>query len=172
VATQIADGENGGVMMNEFPGKYMEAVRELGNGQGDVQLLTGSEYLSHLQSLGVKPTDLPVCQPIHQAAFFKRFKGNVEEAIAECKKADYRFNMEGGSWTNNISWVKGYQGLLGDMEKASIAFHEKYKDNPPFNPLENDNLFNLLCAQTSCFRYWGEGVWPEYGREFCRRAMK
>jgi hypothetical protein len=171
-ATQIADGENGGVMMNEFPGKYMEAVRELGSGHGDVQLLSGSEYLLHLQSLGIKPTDLPVCQPIHQAAFWKQYKGNVEEAIAACKKADYRFNMEGGSWTNNISWVKGYQGLLGDMEKASIAFHQKYPENPPFDPTANDNLFNLLCAQTSCFRYWGEGVWPEYGREFCRRAMR
>ncbi len=28
LVTQIADGENGGVMMNEFPGKYMEVVRE------------------------------------------------------------------------------------------------------------------------------------------------
>lgn len=26
--TQIADGENGGVMMNEFPPKYLEVVRE------------------------------------------------------------------------------------------------------------------------------------------------
>jgi hypothetical protein len=98
--------------------------------------------------------------------------GEIERTITECKKADYRFHMEGGSWTNNISWVSGYQGLLGDMEKASIAFHKKFGDNPPTNILESDALYNLLCAQTSCFRYWGEGVWPEYGREFCRRAMR
>lgn len=170
--TQIADGENGGVMMNEFPGKFSEAVRELGSGQGDVQLMNGSEYLSFIESLGVKTTDLPICQPIHQAAFWKRFKGDVAAAVEECKKADHRFNMEGGSWTNNISWVNGYQGLLGDMEKASIAFNKKFGANPPTNPLTNDALFNLMCAQTSCFRYWGEGVWPEYGREFCRRAMR
>src|SRR4029450_12252368 len=28
LVTQIADGENGGVMMNEFPPKYLEVVRE------------------------------------------------------------------------------------------------------------------------------------------------
>ena len=170
-ATQIADGENGGVMMNEFPGRFSDAVRELGDGHGDVQILNGTEYLAHLESLGIKATDLPICQPIHQAAFFKKFQGDAAATIAECKKADYHFNMEGGSWTSNISWVNGYQGLLGDMEKASIAFHEKYRDNLPENPLANEAFFNLMCAQTSCFRYWGEGVWPEYGREFCRRAM-
>jgi hypothetical protein len=78
--------------------------------------------------------------------------------------------MEGGSWTNNISWVQGYGELLGDMEKASIRFHKKYGDAPPSNPLENGDLFNLLCAQTSCFRYWGAGQWPDWGREFCRRV--
>ena len=28
LVVQIADGENGGVMMNEFPPKYMEVARE------------------------------------------------------------------------------------------------------------------------------------------------
>ena len=27
LVTQIADGENGGVMMNEFPAKYFEVIR-------------------------------------------------------------------------------------------------------------------------------------------------
>jgi hypothetical protein len=31
-------------------------------------------------------------------------------------------------------------------------------------------LFHLLASQTSCFRYWGEGTWTDYGRELCRRA--
>ena len=34
------------------------------------------------------------------------------KAIAELKKEDNRFSMEGGSWTNNISWVRGYDSLL------------------------------------------------------------
>ena len=40
--------------------------------------------------------------------------------------------MEGGSWTNNISWV--------------------------------------LASQTSCYRYWGQGQWTDYGQEIVRRA--
>jgi hypothetical protein len=134
--------------------------------------MNGTEYLAMLNEMGLKATDLPVCQPIHQAAFWNKFDGDAAKTIEECKKADYRFNMEGGSWTDNISWVKGYGTLLGDMEKASVRFNEKYRDNPPIDVTENGDLFNLLCAQTSCFRYWGEGVWPEYGREFCRRVCR
>ena len=26
-------------------------------------------------------------------------------------------------------------------------------------------LFHLLTAETSCYRYWGEGVWTDYGAE-------
>ena len=37
--TQIADGENGGVMMNEFPPKYLEVVREASH--ADTPLMNG-----------------------------------------------------------------------------------------------------------------------------------
>jgi hypothetical protein len=30
----------------------------------------------------------------------------------------------------------------------------------------------LLCSQTSCYRYWGEGLWTDYGREICRRTRE
>jgi hypothetical protein len=33
-------------------------------------------------------------------------------------------------------------------------------------------LYHLMLAQTSCFRYWGEGRWADYGRELCRRASE
>jgi len=36
-----------------------------------------------------------------------------------------RFNIEGGSRTNNISWMKGYEALLGPMERVSSLFYEK-----------------------------------------------
>ena len=45
--------------------------------------------------------------------------------IEQLKKEDHRFHMEGGSWTNNISWVKGYESLLGPMERGSSLFYEK-----------------------------------------------
>ncbi|HJW28285.1 MAG TPA: hypothetical protein VJ508_03445, partial [Saprospiraceae bacterium] len=35
------------------------------------------------------------------------------------------FNMEGGSWTNNLSWVKGYESVLAPMDKASSDFFKQ-----------------------------------------------
>jgi len=34
-----------------------------------------------------------------------------------------------------------------------------------------DALFHLLSAETSCYRYWGEGIWTAYGTELSRRAI-
>ena len=33
--------------------------------------------------------------------------------------------MDGGSWTNNISWVRGYDDVLIPMERASSQFHQR-----------------------------------------------
>ncbi|MCC6932106.1 MAG: glycosyl hydrolase family 57 [Deltaproteobacteria bacterium] len=176
LVTQIADGENGGVMMNEFPDKYKEVVRISTNSQ--TPLVNGSEYLEMLAKLGISENDLPVVQPIYQKRIWDKFipgdsQEKFDQAITELKNADSRFHMEGGSWTNNISWVKGYDNLLGPMEQASVAFNERYI-RPQVDPNEQgykSALFNLMCAQTSCFRYWGQGVWTDYGREFCRRTI-
>jgi hypothetical protein len=82
--------------------------------------------------------------------------------------------MEGGSWTNNISWVKGYESILGPMEQASALFNEKAlnKGVSPDDPRFRKALYYLLLSQTSCYRYWGAGVWTDYGRELCRRAIE
>jgi hypothetical protein len=80
--------------------------------------------------------------------------------------------MEGGSWTNNISWVQGYESLLGPMEKASSHFYEKVL-KPGVATADSryrNALFHLLCSQTSCYRYWGQGIWTDYGKELCRRV--
>ena len=82
--------------------------------------------------------------------------------------------MEGGSWTNNISWVQGYENVLTPMNKLSAQFHQVLDNrNIDRNGHTYRNaLFHLLAAETSCFRYWGQGVWPEYGRELCRRGLE
>jgi hypothetical protein len=81
--------------------------------------------------------------------------------------------MEGGSWTNDISWVRGHRHVLGPMVSASARFAEKVlsRDVSPSDPRYRNALFHLLLTQTSCFRYWGEGTWTDYGRELCRRTM-
>jgi hypothetical protein len=175
LVTQIADGENGGVMMNEFPPKYLEAVRESSGSR--TPIMNVSEYLDHLFALGLKEDDLPVLQPIHQKRIWDTFKPGdgekkLEETIEQLKKQDHRFHMEGGSWTNDISWVRGYENVLGPMEKSSSLFNEKVlkRQIPTSDPRYRNALFHLLCSQTSCYRYWGQGIWTDYGRELCRRT--
>ncbi len=174
LVTQIADGENGGVMMNEFPPKYMEVVRESSGSR--TPLMNVTEYLEHLAAFGVKESDFPVVQPIHQKRIWERFKpGEGSERLAavieQLRKEDHRFHMEGGSWTNNISWVHGYENVLGPMERVSSHFNEKVlrRGIPTSDPRYLNALFHLLSSQTSCYRYWGQGIWTDYGREICRR---
>ncbi len=176
LVTQIADGENGGVMMNEFPGKFQDAVREASG--SDTPFMNGTEYLEYLFASGIKPSDLPVIQPIHQKKIWDKMKpgagpNKLAKVIEECKKEDHRFHMEGGSWTNNISWVRGYDSLIGPMEKMSSHFNEvvlKQKKLKTDERRYRNALFHLMSAETSCYRYWGQGVWVDYGVEICRRA--
>jgi hypothetical protein len=175
LVTQIADGENGGVMMNEFPPKFLEVARESTGSRSP--MMNVSEYLDHLYTLGITEKDLPLLQPIHQRRIWERFQPGagekkLAEVIEQLKKEDHRFHMEGGSWTNDISWVRGYENVLGPMEKVSSLFNEKIlKAKIPTNDSRyRKALFYLLCSQTSCYRYWGQGIWTDYGRELCRRA--
>lgn len=176
LVTQIADGENGGVMMNEFPPKYMDVVRE--SSGSSTPAMNVSEYLEHLFDLGVTEQDLPVVQPLFQKRIWDRFQAGegsekLQQIIDELQQEDDRFHMEGGSWTNNLSWVQGYEDVLGPMEEASSLFYEKVlqagvsSDDPRYRKA----LFHLLSSQTSCYRYWGQGLWTDYGRELCRRTM-
>jgi hypothetical protein len=175
LVTQIADGENGGVMMNEFPPKYMEAVRQCSG--SDTPLMNVTEYLEHLYAIGIREEDLPVLQPLLQKRVWDRFEAGagpdkLARAIDELRREDLRFHVEGGSWTNNISWVQGYTALLGPMERVSSLFYEKVLE-PGVSTREHryrNALFHLMTSQTSCYRYWGQGLWLEYGREICRRA--
>nr|VFJ68014.1 MAG: hypothetical protein BECKDK2373C_GA0170839_11744 [Candidatus Kentron sp. DK] len=175
LVSQIGDGENGGVMMNEFPGKYMDAMRE--SSGTETPAMNGTEYLENLFAMGLTEKDFPEVQPILQKRIWDRMKpgegpDKLASVIEELKKEDDRFHMDGGSWTNNISWVEGYENVLGPMDKVSARFSQKMLDKgiPTDSPAYRNALFHLLTSQTSCFRYWGQGVWTDYARELCRRA--
>ena len=177
LVTQIADGENGGVMMNEFPPKYMQTVGECSG--SDVPAMNVTEYLEHLFVTGIAEADLAVLQPVQQARIWDRFtQGDGAEKLAavieQLHKDDSRFNVEGGSWTNDISWVRGYERLLGPMEEVSSLFYEKVLKPgvATSEPRYRNALFHLLSCQTSCYRYWGQGVFVDYGTEICRRAKE
>ena len=58
------------------------------------------------------------------------------------------------------------------MEEVSSRFFETVLKPgiPSSNARYRNALFHLLTAETSRYRYWGEGLWTDYGRELCQRA--
>ncbi|MHC6220176.1 hypothetical protein [Arthrobacter sp. MMS24-S77] len=177
LVTQIADGENGGVMMNEFPPKYFDVIAESSGSSSPA--LNVSEYLEALTALGVDPADLPPIQPAGQHRVWERLDpgegpGRLEEVIEELSGKDGRFHMDGGSWTNNVSWVSGYDSVLAPMQRASALFNQRFLTAgvPSSDPAYRRALFYLLACETSCYRYWGQGIWTDYGAELARRAIE
>jgi hypothetical protein len=175
LVTQIADGENGGVMMNEFPSKYLEVMRE--SSGSETPPMNATEYLEHLFALGVAEGDLPVIQPVFQKLIWERMKpgegpDRLAQVVEDIRRENHRFHMEGGSWTNSMSWVQGYEHVLKPMDEASTRFYNTVTQRgiPTSDTRYRNALFHLLSAETSCYRYWGEGIWTDYGKELCRRA--
>jgi hypothetical protein len=175
LVTQISDGENGGVMMNEFPGMYMRVASDAS--WTETPGVNVTEYLEYLMAMGVNPNDFTPIQPIMQKRLWDRFEDGagpekLNALIKEMEREDGRFHMDGGSWTNNISWLQGYENVLGPMNRVSAHFAQKVLDKniSTKEGRYRNALFYLLLTQTSCYRYWGQGIWTDYGRELCRRA--
>lgn len=184
LVSQIADGENGGVMMNEFPQAFIQAHQRIaaeGGGAGTVAI-NGTEYLEMLESVGVTAGDFPQIQAVQQHKLWQQLgespsSENVEAAIAELQASDASFSMAGASWTNNLSWVEGYANVLEPMTSLSAAFHQHFDPLVAADPAVSETqpyqqaLLHLLLLETSCFRYWGQGVWTEYASEIHRRGV-
>ena len=172
---QIGDGENGGVMMNEFPPGYRIAFSEIGT-QGVVSM-NGSEYLEFLKRSGVEQSSFIPIQPISQHRIWElveEFSPDAcNKAIQKIHETDSNFNLDKGSWTNDKNWVSGYEDVMDPINKLSAVFHAKFdgKKTDKQSQAYRESLLHLLLSQTSCFRYWGEGLWTEYAKEICRRGM-
>lgn len=180
--TQIADGENGGVMMNEFARDYQPVWHELKDQGSGVAGINGTEYLELLDAAGVNPEDYPSCQAVGQYKIWNKIgteavtPEKVETAIQELQTTDPQFHMDGASWTDDLSWVKGYENVLEPMNQLSAMFHQKYdplvQADPSITQQANyqEALLYVLLVETSCFRYWGQGTWTDYARELFRRG--
>ena len=97
LVTQIADGENGGVMMNEFPSKYFEVVREASG--SDVPLMNATEYLEHLFAHGVRESDLPEIQPMFQGRIWARMQpGDGAERLAAASSTSCDARTAASTW--------------------------------------------------------------------------
>ncbi len=176
IVTQIGDGENGGVMMNEFPGAFKRAWHEVAN-DSTVAGVNGTEYLELIAAAGCREDDFPTCQAIGQHLIWQEVDpekvtpAGMEAAIAHLTQTHPNFHMDGASWTNHLSWVAGYEEVLTPMNDLSALFHKTFDAS---KTTESDDyrqalLYNLL-LQTSCFRYWGQGTWTEYAQELYRRG--
>ena len=184
LVSQIADGENGGVMMNEFPQAFIQAHQRIaaeGGGAGTVAI-NGTEYLEMLEADGVSASDFAPIQAVHQCKLWQRVgepssPQAVVAAIAELQADDPSFSMAGASWTNNLSWVEGYANVLEPMVSLSAAFHQHFDPLVATDPAVTQTqpykqaLLHLLLLETSCFRYWGQGVWTDYASEIHRRGV-
>ena len=184
LVTQIADGENGGVMMNEFPRDFPPIWYELRDGGGSIAGLNGTEYLELLEAAGVTESDYPICQAVGQHKIWNLVEPEaatpdaVEAAIAQLKQTDHQFHMDGASWTNDLSWIQGYENVLEPMNQLSSAFHQRWDRQVHEYPqvtrteeYQQSLIYNLL-LQTSCFRYWGQGTWTEYARSLFDKGME
>ena len=185
IVAQIADGENGGVMMNEFPSAFRQAHQRIagaGGVRGGTVAINGSEYLELLESSGVDPRDYPEIQAVGQHRIWQRINGQLspaalDTAIADLQARDPGFSMAGASWTNNLSWVEGYANVLEPMQQLSARFHQRFDPlvaaDPTITttPAYQQALLHLLLSETSCFRYWGQGTWTDYAAEMYRRGM-
>ncbi len=185
LVSQIADGENGGVMMNEYPRDLFRVYHEIRDGGGNAAgtvAMNGTEYLELIEALGAKPEDYPVCQAVHQHRIWQHLGTDsvtpegVAIAIQHLRDTDPQFHLDGASWTNDLSWVQGYENVLEPMQRLSIQFHQKYDALVAADPAMTQRsdyqaaLLYVLLLETSCFRYWGQGQWTDYARELYRQG--
>lgn len=178
--SQIADGENGGVMMNEYARDFKPVWNEI-NGHGVVGF-NGTEYIELLEAKGVKSEDYPTCQAVGQHKIWHKVNPDkatpeaVAKTIEELQATDHQFHMDGASWTDDLSWVKGYENVLEPMNQLSAMFHAKYDELVAKDPAVTQSkeyleaLLYVLLSETSCFRYWGQGTWTDYARELFNRG--
>ena len=173
LVTQIGDGENGGVMMNEFPPKFLQVMREASGSQTPAMNVT--EYLEHLAAAGVHEEDFPPGRPL----FHKRIWERLQDGSGPRETGDRdRPNFGGGRTVFTSKAAVGPASDPGSRLRKRHAARWRPPARPsrkratiqqPMCPIRiiERALFHLLLCQTSCFRYWGQGAWTDYGRELC-----
>ena len=182
LVSQISDGENGGVMMNEFPGAFKRAWHESCH-QQNITGINGTEYLELLAAEGITEQDFPTCQAVGQHRLWKLLDNDditserVKDAISAL--AEHNISFSGGSWTNDRSWVDGYDNVVEPMERLSAGFHQAISRVPEaqrsqlaMNANYRQALLHNLVLQTSCFRYWGQGQWTDYAQTIYQRGCQ
>ena len=181
LVSQIADGENGGVMMNEFPEAFRQANQRTRDSDDGCVAVNGSEYLELLEASGFDSAQFPPVQAVQQQRLWNAVSEpispqSVQRAIDQLHGQDDGFHIDGASWTNDLSWVKGYENVLEPMQQLSAHFHARWDDAVTEQPSTTGDaayqacLLYLLLSETSCFRYWGQGLWTEYAQTLVQKG--
>ena len=181
LVSQIADGENGGVMMNEFPEAFRQANQRIRDSGDGCVAVNGSEYLELIEASGFDSAQFPPVQAVQQQRLWNALTEPispqaVQKAIDRLHGEDDGFHIDGASWTNDLSWVKGYDNVLEPMQQLSAHFHARWDDAVTEQPSTTGDaayqacLLYLLLSETSCFRYWGQGLWTEYARTLVQKG--
>lgn len=182
LVSQISDGENGGVMMNEFPSAFKRAwheMRQHGSGRVGTVGLLGTEYLELLAADGITQDQFPTCQAAGQYRVWQQVgcqptPAKVQQAITDIQQIDAGFHIEGASWTHERSWVQGYDNVMQPLQRLSARFHAvslSGKLGEPQSSAYHRALLHLLLLETSCFRYWGQGVWTDYAQTIYQQGL-
>lgn len=200
LVTQIREGEQGSVMMDEFPQAFQQVwygMARQGRGKTGVVGMNGTEYLELVEAAGYKPEDYPACQAIGQHQVWQRVSLErctpeaVTQAIEQLQQINPNFHMDAASWTNDLSWVKDYESVLTPIQQLSALFHQKtdpllkleakaknfrgygYSSVVPLTKQSRyrEALMNNLLLQSSCFREGQTGIWADYAGEIYRRAQ-
>jgi hypothetical protein len=118
-------------------------------------------------------------QPLFQHRVWERFEpGEGPERLAavigELRAGDNRFSLEDGSWTNDISWMRGYGNVLTPMERASALFgkHLLASGVPASDPRYRRALFYLLAVKPAATATGARASGRIYGAELARRACQ
>ncbi len=185
LVSQIADGENGGVMMNEFPQAFIQAYKKIGpkTNTNPTIAMNGSEYLDFLETSNIDEDSYPLIQAINQHKIWEKISGAItptsfKKAIEELKEEDQSFSLSGASWTNDLSWETGYKNVLEPISKLSSYFHQIFDhlivQNPSLTKTHSyqEALLYLLLLETSCFRYWGQGKWTQYAETIFEKGVE
>jgi len=87
---------------------------------------------------------------------------------------EFHFFFSGPNSPAHSSSRAGELRLLGPMQSASALFAARVLSQRVAisDPRYRNALFHLMVSQTSCFRYWGGGIWTDYGGELCRRTIE
>jgi hypothetical protein len=141
--------------------------------------MNGTEYLETVAALGVDERDFPSVQPVSQHRIWEEVTvagpAAADRAIDRLRQRDPSFNLDRASWTNDRSWVEGYDDVMDPVLQLSARFHERWDrmgDDARGQPGYQRSLLYLLLSQTSCFRYWGHGPWTDMAQEICRRGLE